>query len=344
MLVLCVMSSMGYPSCRCAILFAVGIAGCGVTNEDPIEDLGTLSDNKSDASLPRTVALELDPGASKRYRITTPAFVANLSQAEDVLAQLKAKHLEFSFASDVSADPRVDAEADGTSRNWTLTVYNRGDDLLDATVVIDVPRDSTELGIVSDIDKTVLPPATTAGLPAPYPGIATLLHTLEMRAGGAAGDVHYVTARAPVDVVEIPAWMELHGVPEGSIDTGISGVPWVAQPEKVRDISRIFEASVQQQFVLFGDTAHRDPEVYAEIRTAYPTRVTAIFIHKVNATVPATRVAGMHLVNNYAEAAAIAFGQDLLTEAEARTVMNAARTEGLAITAAEIDALIDAAR
>ena len=73
-------------------------------------------------------------------------------------------------------------------------------------------------------------------------------------------------------------------------------------------------------------------------------QVRGIFIHKVNATVNPARVAGMHLVTNYAEAAALAFGEELLSEAEARVVMNAAREEGLAITAAEIDALIEAAR
>jgi len=328
---------------RWNILFALGLAACVGGDEEP-EELGTLGDGKSDTALPRTVEVELAPGESKRFRIKTPAFVASVVQDADVQAQLTAKHYEFAFTSDESSAPRIEVSADGTVRNWSLTVWNRGDDLLSARLVLDVPRAAGELGIVSDIDKTVLPPETPAGMPPPYPGIAALLRTLELRAGGAAGDVHFVTARTPEGVVDIPAWMEAHDVPAGPIDTGISGAPWVAQPEKVADISRIFDARVGQPFVLFGDTAHRDPEVYAEIRTRYPTRVTAIFIHKVNATVSATRVAGMHLVNNYAEAAAIAFGQELMTEAEARDVMNAARAEGLAITAAQIDALIDAAR
>lgn len=324
------------------ILWAISLAACA-TDADDIEDLGTLTDGKSDSLLPRTVELDLEPGASKGYRIKTPAFVANLAQVANVDAQLTAKHYEYSFASDVSRAPRVDASADGTVRNWTLTVYNRGSATLHATVVVDVPRDA-ELGIVSDIDKTVLPPATAAGLPPPYPGIAALLSMLELRDGGVTGDVHYVTARSPDAVVDLPAWMTMYGVPEGSIDTGISGLPWIAQPEKVADISRLFDARVQQQFVLFGDTAARDPEVYAEIRAKYPMQVTTIFIHKVNTTVNPTRVAGMHLINNYAEAAALAFGEGLMSEAEARTVMNAARTEGLAITPAEIDELIEAAR
>ena len=116
------------------------------------------------------------------------------------------------------------------------------------------------------------------------------------------------------------------------------------QPEKIADITRIFDATGDQKFVLIGDTSQRDPEVYRAIKTKYPTRVPAIFIHKMNTTVNPTRVEGMHLVNNYAEAAAIAFGLDLMTEAEARAVMNNAKSQGLAITPAQIDDLIDANR
>jgi hypothetical protein len=334
------MRSMTYWSGLCCLLFAVGCA----TTEDEPEDLGTLADDKSDTSLPRTVEIELEPGESKRYRISTAAFVASVAQDDDVDAQLKAQHYDLVFESDISRAPRLDAIGDGTSRNWTLTLYNRGDETLDATIAIDVPRPATELGIVSDIDKTVMPPETGGTMPPPYPGIATLLRTFELGAQGAAGDMHFVTARTPDAVVDIPDWMAMHEVPAGSIDTGISGVPWVAQAEKVRDISRIFETRVQQKFVLLGDTSHRDPEAYEEIMVKYPDRVLAVFIHKVNVTVPPDRVAGMHLVENYAQAAAIAFGADLVTEAEARAVMTAAQTEGLAITDAEIDALIDAAR
>ncbi|MBA3503643.1 MAG: App1 family protein [Myxococcota bacterium] len=334
------MTPIRYCGGRCVLVFALGLAACA-TGEPEIEDLGDLGDGKSDTALPRIVAVDLDAGESKRFRIKTPAFVASLEQMDDIAAQLTAKHYDFSYTSGESAEPGLVVTGDGTSRNWTLTVFNRGSANLDAKIVVDVPHNSGELGIVSDIDKTVLPPETAAGLPPPYPGIAALLRALE---GTVAGDVRFVTARTPDGVVGIPDWMAMHDVPQGTIDTGISGAPWVAQAEKVADISRIFDASADQPYVLFGDTSHRDPEVYKEIRTKYPTRIAEIFIHKVNATVTATRVAGMHLVNNYAEAAAIAFGKDLITEVQARAIMNAARAEGLAITAAEIDALIDAAR
>ena len=103
--------------------------------------------------------------------------------------------------------------------------------------------------------------------------------------------------------------------------------------EKAKDIPK---------FVLFGDSSHVDPEVYQAIRAAYPDRIIAGFIHKVNATVAPHRVEGLHLHEGYTEVAAILYGYEVISRAEAKEVMEAARDEGVAITDAEIEALLDA--
>ena len=320
-----------------AVLLATGLPACAM---EEVEDLGTIDpDGKADSVLPRTVEIELEAGEDRWFRVTTAAFVAALEQAEEVPAQLSAKNFDLELESAVARSPRLEVGiGDGVVRTWTLRVHNRGEETLRATLVVDRPR---ELGLVSDIDKTVMPPEVDGAQPPPYPGVASLLWALE---ADAAGDLHFVTARTPERVDGVAEWMAEHGVPAGLIETGISGVPFVAEKEKVADISRIFEARGQQRFVLLGDSSHRDPEAYAQVRGLFPDRVAAIFIHKVTATVGAHRVEGMHLVNSYAEAAAIAFGLELLTEAEARAVMSDAQAEGLAITDGEIDALIEAAR
>ena len=58
------------------------------------------------------------------------------------------------------AAPALLASADGTVRTWTLRVDNRGSETLSGTLLIDLPGAAGELGIVSDIDKTVMPPET----------------------------------------------------------------------------------------------------------------------------------------------------------------------------------------
>lgn len=194
-----------------------------------------------------------------------------------------------------------------------------------------------EIGIVSDIDKTVLPPhADGDPLPAPYPGVATLYAELE---GPTAGDLTYVTARTAAMVTDIPAWMADYDVPPGPIETGVN--IWTSQAEKVRDITRTLEATPGQPFVFFGDSSHRDPEVYREIMTGpYASRVVAVFIHKVTNTLSPSRVAGMTVLTNYAEAAAKLLELEVLDEDAARRVMEAAQAEGLAITDAEIETLL----
>ncbi len=207
--------------------------------------------------------------------------------------------------------------------------------------VASCPGSGPEIGVVSDLDKTVIPEAKPDLAKAPYPGIKTLYQLLEHRNGGAAGDVYYVTARKPERVTAIPAYLEAHGVPGGVIETGTSGMPWIAQPEKVRDIKGILQRTGTQRFVLLGDTAQRDPEVYKEIRAAHPERVIAIFIQKVDAVVPPARVEGMILHESYAEVAASLYGLEVITRDEARSVMVGARSEGLALTDAQMDGLLE---
>lgn len=197
-----------------------------------------------------------------------------------------------------------------------------------------------EIGVLSDLDDTVIPPSTPDLDAAPYPGVATLYDILEHRNNGQDGDVYYVTARGPDRVVDVPEYLADHGVPKGSIDTGVSGVPSVARAEKIRDAKRILDRTGAQKFVLFGDTSHVDPEVYKSLLSSHGDRVAAVFIHKVNAMVNPARVEGMHLHESYAEVAAILYEKSILTKAEALRVMHTAQDEGLALTDAQISDLL----
>ncbi|HUS63972.1 MAG TPA: phosphatase domain-containing protein [Kofleriaceae bacterium] len=198
-----------------------------------------------------------------------------------------------------------------------------------------------EIGVVSDLDSTVIPPAPSGqDLPdESYPGVPELYTFLERGdGGGATGDVHYVTARDPSAVTEVPAWLAARGVPAGDISTGISGIPSIATNEKIRDITAVFQAHPGQHFVLFGDTKHVDPDVYRSIRASFETRVTIAFIHDVKEIDPA-RLEGLFLIDNYAQAAAELFRRQLLTEDQARSVMEAVVAGG-EITEDQLEDLI----
>ncbi len=242
--------------------------------------------------------------------------------------ELEAGAMELQFA--VSGQPLSTADI-ASIRTWT-GCERKG------TTTTTAP----ELGVVSDIDKTLMPPEVR-GQPTPnaYPGVAALLQLLEKgpQGTGALGDVTYVTARNPARVVGVPAWMARNNLPVGNIETGVSTVPWVAENEKVKDIEKLFRADPTKQFVLFGDTNHRDPDVYKRIRDMFPTQVKAVIMHDVKTVDPA-RLTGHHVVKNYAEASAILMKLKVIDEPSARSVMLTAQSEGLAITAVDITTLI----
>lgn len=50
---------------------------------------------------------------------------------------------------------------------------------------------------------------------------------------------------------------------------------------KVREIKKILEESADD-FILIGDDLGKDPEVFAEIKRHYPSRILGTYIHKVN--------------------------------------------------------------
>lgn len=197
----------------------------------------------------------------------------------------------------------------------------------------------TEIGIISDLDDTLIPKAEPELSKPPVAGLARLYQILEMHDGGKPGDVYYVTARVPDRVKDVPAYLEKHGVPVGPIETGTSGAPFIARPEKVRDMEKIFARTGAQRFVFFGDTTHVDVDVQKDILAKHPERVVAGIILKTTEKAPAD-MGGLELVNDYAEAAAVLYRRDVLTKTEARSVMEAARDQGLAITDARMDALL----
>jgi hypothetical protein len=161
-----------------------------------------------------------------------------------------------------------------------------------------------EIGVVSDLDKTVIPPhddvLPDAPYPdAPYPGVASLYTALE---GRHAGDVYYVTARPDSMIDGIAEWLAAQAVPTGPIATGVSPIPYLARAEKVADISAIFDANPGQQFVLLGDTNHVDADAFRDIIEIYEDRVIVAFVHDVKPIDP-ERIAGLVLFEDYADVA-----------------------------------------
>jgi hypothetical protein len=194
------------------------------------------------------------------------------------------------------------------------------------------PQEIAQVGIISDLDKTVIPPSSQEFPDAPYPGVAALYSTFN-------APTFYVTARIEEGIDGIPQWLEEHGLPIGPIETGISGMPWEARPEKVADISKILNQNPDLNVILFGDSSHVDPEVYNDILELYPDRILAALIHVVNNVNP-DRIANLSPFENHAQAAAILYAKGLLDESSARDIMFQAQADGLEISDQEIEDLL----
>lgn len=339
------------PRRALALRLALGLAGCAAlagcavdlpdARLDPEDECGTCAGKADGWGAP-------EEGSCAAQGLVLVANEAGFAELDDDAGLNRRAVEEIVAARDVAPFETV-ADVDAVRYVGASTLRH----LLDyatATGAIarcEGPAPSGEIGIISDLDKTVIPPAGDLALPdAPYPGVATLFTILERGSDGtgAAGDTTFVTARSPDRIEGIPEWLDAHGVPEGAIETGTSTLPWLAQPEKVRDISGVIDAHPSQSFVLFGDTGHRDPEVYREVLAAFPDRVSAALIHQVTATVSETRLEGLHLFQSYPHAAAILMGLGVITEADAWTVYEAAKAEGLALDEADFVAMLDANR
>ena len=182
--------------------------------------------------------------------------------------------------------------------------------------------DRPRRGVISDIDKTILPKhRNDQPKPAPYPGARELLEALDQRHGDPTGDVFYVTARDEKRLKGMDFWMRTHDLPKGPVEGGVGGEPWLAKPEKIRDMERILSAQPQTRFILIGDNNHVDHEVFAELMARYPDRIEAALVHRIK---PDVAVAdGIFVFDNHGQAARFLGARHILGTDQVRRVEEA---------------------
>lgn len=165
------------------------------------------------------------------------------------------------------------------------------------------PSAGAAFGVVSDLDDTVLQSDVTRFVQAarlvlfenartrlPFPGVAAFYRALAAGpAGGAyrdgAGNPVFYLSSSPWNLYDVIAdFLEARGVPAGPVllrDWDLSRELARTAPFKRARLRELFDAFPALPFVLVGDSAQADPEVYAEIARAYPGRVPAVYIRDV---------------------------------------------------------------
>uniref|UniRef100_UPI0028EC1491 App1 family protein n=1 Tax=uncultured Cellulomonas sp. TaxID=189682 RepID=UPI0028EC1491 len=165
-----------------------------------------------------------------------------------------------------------------------------------ATAPVHVIGPDVRLGIVSDIDDTVM----VTRLPRPFvaawnvfmrhesareavPGMARLY--AELRAGDQDVPVVYLSTGAWNAAPTLARFLRRHRYPAGPLlltDWGPTNAGWFRSgpAHKVAQLRRLFAELPDVQWVLVGDDGQRDPQIYAGAAQHFPERVRAILIRQ----------------------------------------------------------------
>jgi phosphatidate phosphatase APP1 len=174
--------------------------------------------------------------------------------------------------------------------------------LSDGTTVIEkvvVVDPAARIGVVSDVDDTILETGLTRGLAfiratlltevgdrSPLPGAAALYTALTQQPGEPTRPVFYVST-SPWNLHEmLLEFIALRRFPLGPLqltDWGPSrqGLLRIAATEhKTSLVRRMLDEHPQLKLVLIGDSGQLDPEIYAALARENPDRIAAVYIRR----------------------------------------------------------------
>jgi len=162
-----------------------------------------------------------------------------------------------------------------------------------------VPAATASYGVISDMDDTVLQSHVTDFIQAagmvllenaltrlPFPGVAAFYRALECgRTGNDANPIFYVSS-SPWNLYDvISEFLNAQGIPAGPLllrdwDLGPSLLRNAAY--KLGVIREILATYPGLRFILIGDSAQEDPEIYADVVAGHPGRILAVYIRNVS--------------------------------------------------------------
>ena len=168
-----------------------------------------------------------------------------------------------------------------------------------------VPPATAKLGVISDLDDTVVQTGATdarallrsvflanARTRLPFAGVATLYRALQDGTGGGENNPIFYVSSSPWNLYDVLGeFLAIREIPEGPImlrDWGLSEgelLPTSHGSHKLEAIKSIIELYPTLPFVLIGDSGQEDPEIYREVVARYPSRILAIYIRNVTSNV-----------------------------------------------------------
>ncbi len=176
-----------------------------------------------------------------------------------------------------------------------------GGEVIGSTSGILVPPLSARLGVISDIDDTVIQSRVSNFVQAaatvmlgnartrlPFHGVAAFYRALREGASGDENNPVFYVSSSPWNLYDlITEFMELQNIPSGPLllrdwDMSLNALSSARHYEhKTVAIRNVMQLYPHLKFVLIGDTSQHDPEIYRQIVAEFPERVTAIYIRDV---------------------------------------------------------------
>ncbi|MDQ7918142.1 DUF2183 domain-containing protein [Mesonia sp. MT50] len=168
-----------------------------------------------------------------------------------------------------------------------------------------IPKESTEYGVISDIDDTILQTGITSFLklrvlfntffkPAssriPLKGAAEFYHQLHRGSTGNESNPIFYVSHSPWNLYRyLKLFLQHNNFPKGPILLRDFPKPFSGKkslqdkkPQKQHEIVNIFKMYPKLNFILIGDSGEHDGDIYIEITNQFPGRVLAIYLRSVN--------------------------------------------------------------
>jgi phosphatidate phosphatase APP1 len=173
-----------------------------------------------------------------------------------------------------------------------------------ATAQVLTPPATARLGVISDVDDTILQTGATdlvrnwrtillhsAESRIPFRGVAAFYRALERGTGAEPINPIFYVSSSPWNLYDLlKRFMEVHGIPAGPMylrDFGLDRTKLVTgshERHKLEAIERLFAFYPALSFVLVGDSGQHDAAIYAELVRRHPGRVRAVYIRDVTAS------------------------------------------------------------
>ena len=166
-----------------------------------------------------------------------------------------------------------------------------------------IPSAKATFGVISDIDDTILHTGVASLLKwkllvntlfknydkrLPVEGIVTFYRKLRVGVSGTEMNPFFYLSNSPWNLYDyLNAFLRKHQFPKGPVllrdfRTPFDNTPKPKIVHKKNEILKLLKVYPNLDFILIGDNAEHDTDIYIDIATNFPDRILAIYLRDVN--------------------------------------------------------------